>query len=130
MYNILKTVNKGDYIYAVVPDHPKANKFGYVLLHRVLMENSLGRLLKPNEVVHHKDGNKHNNTLSNLEVMSSKEHNILHSSKGRNVVELVCPECGKVFFREQRQIKKSSNTFCSRSCNGKYQRKLKWKPKN
>ena len=126
MFTILKTVRKGEYIYAVVPDHPKATKHGYVLLHRVVMENSIKRLLKPNEIVHHKDGNKHNNDLSNLELMDSKEHNRMHSSTGRNIIELVCPFCGKKFFREKRQIKKGKNTFCSRSCNGKYQRARTW----
>lgn len=126
MFSILRTVKKGDYIYAVVPNHPKATKRGYVLLHRVIMENYLGRLLNSNEIVHHKDGNKHNNTLSNLELMDSKEHNRMHSSKGRNIIKLVCPFCGKIFFREKRQIKNGKHTFCSRSCNGKYQRAREW----
>ena len=126
MFNIIKTVKKGEYIYAVVPEHPKANKYGYVLLHRVVMENHINRLLEPNEIVHHKDGNKHNNDISNLELMDSKEHNRMHSSKGRNIVELVCPFCGKIFLREKRQIKKGKHTFCSRSCNGKYQRSRTW----
>ena len=39
---------------------------GYVLLHRVLMENHLGRLLNAEEVVHHIDGDKMNNVLNNL----------------------------------------------------------------
>lgn len=33
------------------------------------MENHLGRLLNTNEVVHHKDKNKFNNDVKNLEVM-------------------------------------------------------------
>lgn len=129
MFDVIREVRKGDYIYAVVPSHPKANKHGYVLLHRVMMENHLGRLLEPDEVVHHKDHNKHNNVISNLELMLSKEHNRMHSSTGRTFIELVCPECGKTFFKEKRQIKKGKHTFCSRSCNGKFQRRHSWKPK-
>jgi len=30
-------------------------------------------------VVHHKDGNRSNNKLDNLEIMTRKEHNILHN---------------------------------------------------
>jgi hypothetical protein len=60
MWNIVRRVKKGDYIYAVVPDHPNRTKNNYVLEHRVVMENELGRLLLPNEIVHHKDGNKKN----------------------------------------------------------------------
>lgn len=58
MWNIEKIVSKGDYFYAVVPDHPNKIKYNYVLLHRVIIENSLGRLLTSEEVVHHKNHNK------------------------------------------------------------------------
>lgn len=78
MWNIRKIISKGDYDYALVPEHPKATKNGYVLLHRVIMENHLGRLLNDDEVVHHKDHDKKHNVIENLEVLSAKEHNILH----------------------------------------------------
>lgn len=55
MFTIRKEIKKGDYLYALVPDHPNATKNGYVLMHRVIMENHLGRLLGKDEVVHHKD---------------------------------------------------------------------------
>lgn len=125
---IIKVVKKGDYDYALVKDHPNATSNGYVLYHRVVMENYLGRLLYSDEVVHHKDGNKHNNTIDNLEVLSNKEHSALHAKRGRAYVELVCKNCGKVFYREKRQIKKGRDAFCSRHCNGDYQRKHNWKP--
>lgn len=90
LFEIKKVIKKGDYLYALVPDHPNATKNGYALLHRVLMENHLGRLLEKNEVVHHLDENRHNNAIENLQVMDSKEHNRMHSSTGRTIVELVC----------------------------------------
>lgn len=43
-------------------------------LHRVLMEEHLGRKLMGNEVVHHIDRNKLNNEMSNLVVMTRAEH--------------------------------------------------------
>ena len=42
--------------------------------HRVVAEQMLGRPLKPSEIVHHIDGNKHNNDPSNLQVMTQAEH--------------------------------------------------------
>lgn len=42
--------------------------------HRVVAEEMLGRPLRKGEIVHHKDGNKHNNDPSNLEVMTQSEH--------------------------------------------------------
>ena len=83
-WKIEKIVKKGDYLYAVVPDHPNATKHGYVLEHRVVMENYLGRLLTKGEVVHHLDGNKHNNQIENLELLDKSTtppdcQNPLHS---------------------------------------------------
>ena len=49
--------------------------------HRVIMENHVGRKLKRFEVVHHKDGNIHNNAINNLELMSISNHSRLHSLK-------------------------------------------------
>jgi len=45
-----------------------------VRLHRYIMEEFLGRKLSSNEVVHHKDGNKLNNDIDNLEVLTRSEH--------------------------------------------------------
>lgn len=46
--------------------------------HRLLMEQKIGRKLEFNEVVHHKDGNKFNNDIDNLEIMLRSEHSRLH----------------------------------------------------
>lgn len=42
--------------------------------HRLIAKAKLGRELKPDEVVHHIDGNPHNNKPSNLQVMTRAEH--------------------------------------------------------
>lgn len=62
-------MSKGDYNYAVVSEHPKRTKNNYVLEHRVVMENHLGRLLNENEVVHHINGNKKDNRIENLKLL-------------------------------------------------------------
>ena len=50
-------------------------KFNNRLEHRVVAEQMLGRKLRPGEVVHHIDGNRQNNTPSNLMVFkNSSEH--------------------------------------------------------
>jgi len=48
---------------------PHAKKF-----HRWLMEQHLGRPLEPHEDVHHRDGDKQNNDLANLEVIHHADH--------------------------------------------------------
>lgn len=50
--------------------------------HRVVMEEFLGRALSSDEIVHHIDGNKQNNDISNLTVMSRSEHIREHLKAG------------------------------------------------
>ena len=76
---------------AVVKNHPKANKHGYVLLHRVTMENHINRLLDDNEVVHHINEDKLDNRIENLQVMLNSEHTRQHKSTGKTIVNLKCP---------------------------------------
>ena len=47
-------------------------------IHRHIMEQHLGRRLSPNELVHHKDGDRHNNILSNLQIMTRGGHMKAH----------------------------------------------------
>lgn len=42
--------------------------------HRVIMEEHLGRKLKSTETVHHRDSNRLNNRISNLEITSRSEN--------------------------------------------------------
>ena len=46
--------------------------------HRYIMEQHLGRKLERNELVHHIDGDRLNNTIENLEVMTIEEHARMH----------------------------------------------------
>jgi len=47
----------------------------YQYEHILKMEQKLGRSLRPDEIVHHIDGDPNNNALSNLKVMTRGEHN-------------------------------------------------------
>jgi len=128
MWKIEKIVSKGAYNYAVVRDHPNAIKYGYVLHHRIVVENHLKRLLKRNEVVHHINGKKKDNRLKNLKVEDAITHGRLHGiEQGRLWVSLRCPWCACTFQRPRNttHLQKPSNlkvTCCGPSCRGNFSR--------
>ena len=50
--------------------------------HRLVVEEMLGRELTSEEIVHHIDGNKRNNSPDNLKVMTRSEHITEHLKQG------------------------------------------------
>ena len=67
-----RTLHQAGYVLILKKDHPRAaSSRGYVMEHTLVMEAALGRLLLPNETVHHKNGVKSDNRLENLELWCS-----------------------------------------------------------
>ena len=61
----------------------EGDRRGYAPVHRVNMHDSLGRNLKPLEVVDHIDGDVKNNDLSNLRVFETNAAHLKETLKGR-----------------------------------------------
>lgn len=67
--------------------------------HRLIFERHLGRPLASHEIVHHKDGNKRNNALENLELMTrathAQHHTRLSPPRPRTFTDThkMCPHC-------------------------------------
>lgn len=68
---------KDGYIMIKAESHPNANQHGYMLEHRLLVEQSIGRVLKSDEDVHHINGIKDDNRIENLQLMKRKDHSRL-----------------------------------------------------
>ena len=62
------------YILVKCPNHPAADKHGYVREHRFVVEQHIGRYLERHEIVHHLNGIRHDNRLANLAIVTKTNH--------------------------------------------------------
>ena len=78
-------ITKDGYKYIYKPEHPNSMVAGYILEHRFIMSEHIGRPLDKNEIVHHKNQNKQDNRIKNLKIIIKKR--AFHSDT------IKCPYC-------------------------------------
>lgn len=90
-----KLVTSHGYIAVRVPlNHPHAwgpprlRHFKYAYEHIVAMMAHIGRPIAENEIVHHRDGDRTNNDLRNLQLMTAADHQRYHATETRERDEL------------------------------------------
>jgi hypothetical protein len=80
-YGAKRRVRDDGYVDLFVPSHPLARTDGYVFEHRKVAYDA-GLLTDLALHVHHIDGDKKNNNVSNLEVLDISEHAHRHLESG------------------------------------------------
>lgn len=116
--------NKQGYIEVWKPEHPNANKKGYILEHRLVMSEHIGRPLLNNEDVHHKDKDKTNNNISNLELLTKSEHAKYHEEtdkekhKGNKRNQCRYPNCNEMTSSKKQLCRKHYKLQWQRLRNG------------
>ena len=91
----------GKYFRVYLPNHPAANKRGYVLHSHLIAENVLGKYLPAKAVVHHINENTFDDSPKNLVICEDDNyHRIIHMRMNAlkacgNVHWRPCSFCGK-----------------------------------
>lgn len=75
-----KTRSQG-YAMTLNKSHPSARMGGYVPDHILVIESVIGRHLENGEIVHHVNGDKTDNTPSNLRIVTRAEHVRIHKPR-------------------------------------------------
>ncbi|MFZ5365417.1 MAG: HNH endonuclease [Patescibacteria group bacterium] len=122
-YLRLPSCHSQGYILIYNPKHIYCNKDGYIPEHRFKLECELGIIINPVKfIVHHKDGNKKNNKINNLQLLTRKDHRRLHEGWLRKMDGWYkhCHSCGVLLkVCEDNFYKRKSGKFISwcKNCN-------------
>lgn len=80
-----RSLMKNGYVRAYRPGHPLAAKDGYVLEHRLVLSEA-GIEIPAGCHVHHINGDKADNRLENLEVLTESDHHRHHVADSGTVI--------------------------------------------
>jgi len=116
-------MKNGPYILIVAPENYPGKKFRgrYAYEHSIVYWQHHNRITLPGEVIHHKNHDKHDNRIENLELISNSKHSADHQSKPWTYAFVECFKCEKTFrlmgsYYRARNKLHGNRIYCSRQC--------------
>lgn len=121
-------MRNGPYILVRAPNNYPGKKYRekYIYEHHLVWWKETGEVIDTStHLLHHEDGDKHNNSFGNLTKKTREKHSAEHVPPAETI-ELKCDWCGETFIREARQHRSRTknnykHVFCSKSHQVKYQ---------
>lgn len=122
-----EVIDSYGYVLVLRPKHPFSNNHGYVRKHRIVYEEYYKCCLLQYIKIHHKDSNRKNNSIDNLEPMTQSKHMSIHFKK--NLSNRRCSICGsdKTIIRKDGYLNWYGDEVCGYKCKKCYDkiRKIK-----
>jgi hypothetical protein len=117
-------MRNGPYILVIAPEDYTGKKYRnrYVYEHHLVWWQNTNSVVPRGYVIHHKNHNKHDNRIENLELMTDEKHKDEHTKeRKKSLIKIICFHCGKEGRKPGRNyrfaLKKGKNRFyCSRNC--------------
>lgn len=126
-------MRNGEYELVIAPkDYPGRKYRGrYAYEHHVVWWRHFKTMPANGHVIHHKNGNKRDNRLENLELMGLNEHSAFHQTPAA-LLSVQCANCRCEFsissrvHRSRLKQSQSGRLFCSKSCQVSLQQRERW----
>lgn len=107
-----------------MPTHPRSYNEGYILRAIVTYEKYHNVIVPKEMDIHHKDGNRLNDSIENLEMLSHGRHAVLTQSKRtlESQITKICEHCKNTFIIKRGRLndRTRASRFCSLSCYHKH----------
>jgi RNase P subunit RPR2 len=124
-------MKNGPYELVLAPqDYPgKKYRDRYCYEHYLVWWKTTGQVPQKGYEIHHKNGNHRDNKITNLQLLTAKEHRMVHGEILRKKAEIkaVCGFCKKTLYirgneyRSRMKNNKYNKVFCNQYCGAKHQ---------